>query len=197
MRHSNGAASLLSTVFAFRSKSVVVANIFDPVKGAASLQTTDVDAIAPSGNNADAGILSSVNPASRYPAIDIKQKCKAADEGCILGKIRATNNDTNTAVLPPPESAAKGMDAVPSYLLPTTTTTTTTTTSSTCAPENLIDCDNGFVRNINPAKSCADACNGQWKSGKLDELMHCRLCLHKWCWKLWIHWQYYRIMHWK
>lgn len=151
MRHSKGAASLLSTVFAFRYKSVVGANVFDPINEDAILHPTDVGAIAPSDNNADAGILSPVNPTRSHPAIDIlKQKCKAGDEGCILGKIRATNSGADIGILPPPASAAKGTDVVPSYLM--------TTTPSTCAPENLVDCYNGFVRYSNPAKTCAAEC---------------------------------------
>lgn len=157
MRHSKGAASLLSTVFAFRSKSVVGANVFDPINEDAILHPTDVGATAPSDNNADAGILSPVNPTRSHPTIDIlKQKCKVGDEGCILGKIRATNSGADIGILPPSESADMGTDAAPSMA----------TASSTCAADKLIDCDNGFVRNSNPAKTCAAACNGQCCTGE-------------------------------
>jgi len=151
MRYSKGAASLLSSVFTFQAKPLVAANIFIP---SGDHEAADgVALLAPSEDNADAGILLQDEP---LRAIKLKQKCDELNIDCsMLGKKLhgRTGIDADTGLLAPADTAAKnGMDVAPSSWLASTTV-------STCE-QGFVDCVNGFVRGSNPAQTCFDACAG-------------------------------------
>lgn len=157
MRYSKGAASLLSTVFAFRAKSVVFADIFSEEADAAFVPAdvdADVVALTPTENVIDAGILSppGATVTSSPPTIELKNKCKSGDSGCVHGRLRTpTNNDTaDTGISNFGETAAKGTFATPG---------SDVTIASHHLPllcDSYVNCINGFI--ADGTTSCFEAC---------------------------------------
>lgn len=148
MRYSKGAASLLSTVFTFPIKSVVVvANIFDPI------YHDNVGAIAPTKNKTGFGSEDKVALTNK-----LRQKCNDGhdDEDCTPGHGREHLAPTNShaadaGILDTLVSADKGTDGTPSSGI--------SIAASTCDPADIVDCYNGIVRGSNPAISCHERCN--------------------------------------
>jgi len=153
MRYSKVAASLLSTVFTFRAKSYVVAGVFDSSNE------------APGPTLVDTGILSSVNTSangttanptsSPTPAIELKEKCKPGDTGCVHGRIRVpANKYADTGILASPLSAAKGTNVAPSSPI----TVASHHLTSLCTPgTEYVICVNGHVKGY-PGVTCYEAC---------------------------------------
>lgn len=182
MRYSKAAASLLSTVFAFRAKSAT-ADIFNGVDAfAPTVINADVNALAPTENvnDVDAGISS----VSSTATIELKHKCKASEVDCVHGSLR-TRTDANAAdagLLNTTETAAKGSEVAPSGGIVIASTAPTNSdaadtgilaaataadaaapmialaaTPSTCAAANIVVCVDGYLA-TQLSTSCSTEC---------------------------------------
>lgn len=171
MRFSKVAASLLSTVFTFRDKSLCVAGVFDSTNEA-------VDTVIFSANGVTA------NPTSRpTPATELNEKCNAGDNDCVHGRVRVpAASDVDTGILTHREKKAKGnkcktgeegcvhgrirVPAVDTGILasPESAAKENVAPSNTITPAasicttSFVDCVDGFVRGT--AITCFDQCAG-------------------------------------